>query len=291
MSVEGDMGRVEASFEAKKGSGPEEEVVADLIASNRQEGESLKESLNRNAENPKSLVYTYIEGKYPDILDRELLAGVLGKKYFSEESPLNQEYQEMLDQREKRSDKGLSLNWSQEQLITRFNQIHDYIEVLLKMNDTAYKKLEASWEKEECEDNTESDEEVEKSAQEKLSTIKLKVPSAKDPENGVVMSLEEYITAIAKKMHMNISVRERDDLDIRVNHLKDVFNRNFSPRERELLYTKARSESSSLAKEYLESHRKLMRTEPTNEDVKRFEEIQKQYHLASLKTYIYSELK
>lgn len=288
-AVEQDMSELVDAFESGK-KRADESAVTQIVESGKQEDERFEEALDRFAREDHKIVYQLVEGDYPNILDRELLAGALEKKYLDPESEEAKEYEELLEARERNKDLGVSTDGQTERTIKRHQQIGNFIDFLTKMNDRAYEKLEQGWQKEAEGEQAEAAKKFAiESAERKQENTEVEVPSRLDPEKTVRLKLGDYIHALAILLTRKPGKDEIKSINMRIDALKDTMLATMEKSELIALYEKSRNDAKRLEKEYLELEADSRLYEPTAESQEALLKAADLSRTANFKTIIYSE--
>ncbi len=212
MSVEEEIGR--ASQEANRIVEDEKSIISILSGIAGSE-------LYKNAADRDSFIYSVIQRKFPNIIDRELMAAVIDKKYLSKDSNMRGRIDEIYRVHSAAIEQGHP-SPEYRKLIETVDGYYNLRTFLTIMNDTAIEDLRKEWDKEATEAVIKNrEEEDKKKTIEIFENYKILVPSEKSREGNVEMTLSDYLDGIATKAARG----EMSDKEFktRVAHLKANF--------------------------------------------------------------------
>jgi len=223
MSVEEDITKIVHEYETKNGPNSTEKILSSIMRDQLiKPGVSIEEI----ASDPESFAYKIVEDRYPEILDRELLAGVLSKKYLDPESEFQNEFHQLEFRHSAAIEQGHPpVEYSR--MAEKNSGIFNVVKFLTAMNWTEYETLQKKWEKEaEQEKEKEITFKQKREAVKEFESYRILVPR-EGSEESVELSLKEYINSLAVKMFRE--EMKKTDIDTRIEHIKANFKFAIKP--------------------------------------------------------------
>lgn len=246
MNVERDMAGLVEDFEHQKHYSIEK--ILQSLTHDSLYAPGSRTTLEDVAKDPRSLTANIIRDHYPDILDRELLAGALDKKYLDREES---EYPKKIDELEAENKAAIEQGHAPAEytsLVERKSEIADLVLFLSLMNQTEDEAMQKQWEKEaraaEHERQIQIDRET---ALKKFEEYEIAVPTREDPNVHKNLSLGKYIDGVATLAASgNIS---KEEYQTRVDHIKANFQFAFEPQIRWYIGEKYQEECKAARQE------------------------------------------
>ncbi len=285
MTVE-DMQRLEQAFESRPAGNRDDDIVANI-----REGLQPNETLEQAIIAERYPDIQILKDRYPDILDRELLASVLEKKYLAPDSSYTKELEALERRHEAAIEQGHPPIEYTDHIVKK-SKVSALVDFLTKLNDHEYEKMSQGWLAQatiEEDDRRQAERVAEiREARELLYNHHLYVPSEKNPSGQVDITLFRFVDGLAYKLIRG----EMDGTEesARIKLLKETIEEVFRPELRAHLYRLFEGQMKG-AKAILENYEIVEKTRQLTEDErKEYTASLKEYYLARFRLQIIAKI-
>jgi len=247
------------------------------------------EGIEVAASNPESHSFQVVQNKYPNILDRELLAGAIDKQFLGESSDLSKEIEDIYDRNEQAIEQGHRGTSNYDGLMDKRSKFFDLSRFLTIMNDAENDKTLAEIERREKQEEKAIEDETKRhESVSRFREYSILIPSTKTESDNVEMTLSEYLSGIARKTQNRQFTRK--ECETRVMHLKANFNFAFEPGEKKYVLEEYETKKKEAQKEWEKWQSQAILHELEKDEIKAADTSSYNLRIASLELDIILEL-